>query len=177
MGSPSLMGKLRPRVAFSYSELQGSLAAATARARDKVLLLPGRNWKVKDLVNSDAKQKQKEDLKNGWINTDKASLLKLPMSETIGLFFSWDSLTRRPCSSSALLRCWSFWAPLWEARPVRPTPPSALQPTERVHWISIQGGWEPPPLPPTASILFLPGGRLQSRSQYMGNKTYQHALL
>lgn len=49
-----------------YSELQGSLAAAPAWVRDKVLLLPGRNWKVKEFGNSDAEKTQRKVKK--WLN-------------------------------------------------------------------------------------------------------------
>lgn len=75
------------------------------------------------------------------------------MSEAIR-FFPCETLTRKPCSSSVFCS-WSFWAALWEARPVRPL--DTLLFMETRCWIGMAGRRQHPP-PPTASTLFLPGG-------------------
>lgn len=91
-----------------------------------------------------------------------------PVSEAEGLFLRWSNqkaMFRFGLVLLLLLSC------LVRSQTCEAGPSSALNGTEGAGWASSL--W----LPPAVSVLFLPGGRLQSGPKYPGNKTYQHELL
>lgn len=148
--------------------------------RIEFFLLPGGVGKVKELGKSDVEEKTKQNKRKvkKWLNKSRQGVAFGDLcGGTPESFFPCDSLARKPRSSSAFFCPWSSWAALWKARPGRPRRTPVLSRRREGAELASNAGRRLPRCLQLASTLLLPGGELQSGSECMGNKTYQHELL